>query len=114
MNNNLGSNPYDAGVNGYDLTPRDLAILASDVNREGTEETSFDDLFDDPSYRMAQTTFRGQSHKLMPQGQTYYREAVQYADQGIPVATSTAHWDWIPAQKVAYMGPSGQTYAFSG
>jgi hypothetical protein len=59
------------------------------------EESSFDDLFDDVAYRVAQTTFCVQSHQLSPQGQTHYRGNVVYAGQGIPTALSTAHQAFV-------------------
>lgn len=87
-----GSNAAD----GWELTARDLAVLASYVNRGGAEETSFDDLFDDPAYRAAQTSFAGHAHHLKPHGQTHYRPVVEYATQGLPGRASSAHWDYLP------------------
>ncbi len=90
--NNFGSN----AAAGWELTARDLAVLAAYVDRGGAEETSFDDLFDDPSYRAAQTTFAAQSHPMMPRGQTHYRPVVQHVTQGLPGHASSAHWDHLP------------------
>jgi hypothetical protein len=100
--NNFGSN----AAAGWELTAQDLAVLAAYVDRAGAEETSFDDLFDDPTYRAAQTTFAAQSHPMMPPGQTHYRSAVQHVAQGLPGHASSAHWDYLP-------DPSAQRHAVS-
>ena len=90
--NNFGSNAAD----GWELSAQDLAVLASYVNRGGAEETSFDDIFDEPTYRAAQTTFAGQGHRMMPHGQTHYRPVVQHVEQGMPHHLSSAHWEHLP------------------
>ena len=87
-NNNFGSNP-DPYTAAQELSARDRAIMAEYI--KGCGDTSYDDLFDDAVYRNAQTTFSGQSHRLKPQSQTYYRPAVRYATQGIPEDLSLAH-----------------------
>lgn len=91
--NNFGSNPAGA----WELPAQELATLATYVDRGGEEETSFDDLFDGPTYRAAQTTFAAQGHRRMPHGHTHYRPAAQqHIEQGIPAQLSSAHWDRLP------------------
>lgn len=90
--NNFGSNVAP----GWELSARGLAALAAYVDRADGEETSFDDLFDGPTYQAAQTIFAAQSHPMMPHGQTHYRPAVRYVTQGLPGHTSSAHWDHLP------------------
>ncbi len=71
------------------------------------DENSFDDLFDDVAYRVAQTTFCAQSHQLSPQGQTHYRGNVVYSGQGIPTALSTAHQAFVcPSQTRGATNPA--------
>ena len=93
--NNFGSNP-SPGEEASELSPRDLALLSDYVDRGGAEETSFDDLFDNGMYQTAQTTFQGRSHSLKPHGQTHYRGATEYSSQGMPLRSSTAHWNYLP------------------
>ena len=93
--NNDASHHSNAAAE-WELTAQDLAVLAAYVDRAGAEETSFDDLFDDPTYRAAQTTFAAQSHPMMPHGHTHYRSAVQHGTQGLPRHASSAHWDYLP------------------
>ena len=100
--NNFGSNASA----GWELTARDLAVLAAYVDRAGAEETSFDDLFDDPTYHAAQTTFAAQSHPMMPHGQTHYRGVVQHVTQGLPGHTSSAHWAHLPDAAVQPKRPT--------
>lgn len=104
--NNFGSNPAP----GWELTPDHLAALAADLRQGGADDAGFDDLFDEPVYRAAQTTFCARGHRMMPHGQTHYRPAVTHAQQGIPEDRDTAHWGWIPARdprpisRAAYAG----------
>jgi hypothetical protein len=91
-NNNFGSN----SPNVWELSAQDLAALASSHVDRGAEETSFDDLFDGPSYRVAQSAFAGQGHRLMPRGQTHYRPTVDHPEQGMPRHLSSSHWGHLP------------------
>lgn len=97
--NNFGSNP-DAGWN---LSEEGRAILgsmsvyANDEHPAGND-ASFDDMFDDSTYRANQSTFHRRGHALMPQGQTHDKKGVEYGEQGIPISMSAAHWQWLPRE----------------
>lgn len=79
------------------LEPETLAALMADENAPAV--TSFDDLFDEPMYRACEVVFRGQPHRLAPQGQTYYRPAVDFTSQGFPPDLESAHWNYLPAAR---------------
>ncbi|GFR89311.1 hypothetical protein ElyMa_002540000 [Elysia marginata] len=86
---------YDDYAQEKKLTTQGLAFLKAYVDRNGAEGTSFDDLFDDSSYRTAQTTFAGRARLLQPYGQTHYRPNVEYAPQGLPRQACMAHWEYL-------------------
>ena len=90
-NNNFGSNSRTPN-----LTLRQLKLLAGDVHsREDTEpKTSFDDMFDEPMYRVSRTSFNRQTHALGPRTQTHYRKATRHELQGLPEKAESAHWDY--------------------
>jgi len=78
------------------IAPDYQATLADYVGRGGEDERSFDDLFDGPAYRQAQTTFLGAGHRLKPRGMTYYRPGVVTDAQGLPASAGSAHWAFLP------------------
>lgn len=99
----VDTSPYANGAESAarDLEPAQAAVETTRVNQAESGGSSFDDVFDDPSYRAAQSTFYAPGHKQMPHGQTHYRGAVTHTAQGLPDDSSSAHWGRLPTAHVA-------------
>jgi hypothetical protein len=102
--------PHDASS--WDLTPGGLSVLASYVNRAGAEEKSYDDLFDGPAYRAAQSAHAARGHARMPGSHTANRSLVRYETQGLAPGADTRHWQHaLPTAAAPAAAPCGQAAA---
>lgn len=77
------------------------------------DEVAFDDIFDAPAYRAAQTTFAAPAHALQPRGLTAYRAAAAPPAQGLPGSLTNAG-PRVNATRAAPRGPSTLTFNFAG
>lgn len=74
----------------------DLSQWGRGAADESDDDQSFDDMFDDPSFRASRVFFQGRAHRLAPRSQTHYRPNVENnvgSTQRLPVSADTAHWD---------------------
>jgi len=61
------------------------------MSSSSDETTGFDDMFDDRTYQVAQSTFSPKKVPMAPHGLTYYRSGVSYVKQGMPPEITVRH-----------------------
>jgi hypothetical protein len=103
----LAPSPTSPLLRGGDLTPRAYHSLHEYINDPKKTAKSYDDMFDGPVYRSAQSAFQRQPHGLHPSGPTLFRRNSSAFDQGLPQNLSVSHWKWLtaaPRPSSAYAG----------